>query len=128
MPEVRQALVDEGVVRVMVGLLDRGAVVGAKEHAAECLQNLTVGNDGLRHAVVSEGGLRSLLLYLDGPLPQEPAVSVLRNLVGGRGRGQEGEREERREKGGGAHWGKIVFSHGSERFTDGKSNGVSYKE
>jgi len=81
-PEVRQALVDEGVVRVMVGLLDRGAVVGAKEHAAECLQNLTVGNDGLRHAVVSEGGLRSLLLYLDGPLPQEPAVSALRNLVG----------------------------------------------
>jgi hypothetical protein len=28
----------------------------------------------LRHAVVSEGGLRSLLLYLDGPLPPERAV------------------------------------------------------
>ncbi|XP_066307041.1 protein ARABIDILLO 2-like isoform X1 [Miscanthus floridulus] len=81
-PEVRQALADEGVVRVMVGLLDRCAVAGAKEHAAECLQNLTSGNDGLRHAVVSEGGLRSLLLYLDGPLLQEPAVSALRNLVG----------------------------------------------
>ena len=27
------------------------------------------------------------------------------------GRGQEGEGEERREKGGGAHRGKIVFSH-----------------
>ncbi|CAD6272701.1 unnamed protein product [Miscanthus lutarioriparius] len=76
-PEVWQALVDEGVIRVMVGLLDRCAVAGAKEHAAECLQNLTSSNDGLRHAVMSEGGLRSLLLYLDGPLPQEPAVSAL---------------------------------------------------
>lgn len=83
-PEVRQALADEGVVRVMVGLLDRGAVVAGatKEHAAECLQNLTSGSDGLRRAVVSEGGLRSLLLYLDGPVPQEPAVGALRNLVG----------------------------------------------
>ncbi|XP_034577017.1 uncharacterized protein [Setaria viridis] len=81
-PEVRQALADEGIVRVMVTLLDCGAVGGSKEHAAECLQNLTSSNDGLRRAVVSEGGLRSLLLYLDGPLPPEPAVGALRNLVG----------------------------------------------
>ncbi|OEL29861.1 hypothetical protein BAE44_0009120 [Dichanthelium oligosanthes] len=81
-PEVRQALADEGIVRVMVSLLDCGAVVGSKEHAAECLQNLTSSNDSLRRAVVSEGGLRSLLLYLDGPLPPESAVGALRNLVG----------------------------------------------
>ncbi|XP_062217030.1 vacuolar protein 8-like isoform X2 [Phragmites australis] len=81
-PEVRQALADEGTVRVMVSLLDCGAEVGSKDYAAECLQNLTSSNDSLRRAVVSEGGLRSLLLYLDGPLPQESAVSALRNLVG----------------------------------------------
>ena len=81
-PEVRQALADQGIVRVMVSLLDCGAVASSKEHAAECLQNLTSGGDSLRRAVVSEGGLRSLLLYLDGPLPPEPAVGALRNLVG----------------------------------------------
>jgi len=81
-PEVRQALADQGIVRVMLHLLDCGAVAGSKEHAAECLQNLTSSNDGLRRAVVSEGGLRSLLLYLDGPPPPESAVGALRNLVG----------------------------------------------
>ncbi|CAN6302563.1 unnamed protein product [Urochloa humidicola] len=81
-PEVRQALADQGVVRVMVGLLDRGGGANSKEHAAECLQSLTSSNDALRRAVVSEGGLRSLLVYLDGPLPPEPAVGALRNLVG----------------------------------------------
>ncbi|XP_040384393.1 uncharacterized protein LOC121055598 [Oryza brachyantha] len=81
-PEVRQALAEEGVVRVMINLLDCGAVLGSKEYAAECLQNLTSSNDNLRRSVVSEGGLRSLLAYLDGPLPQEPAVGALRNLVG----------------------------------------------
>ncbi|KAJ1296533.1 hypothetical protein BS78_01G308500 [Paspalum vaginatum] len=80
-PEVRQALAEEGVVRVMVNLLDSGVVLGAKEYAAECLQNLTSSNDNLRRAVVSEGGLRSLLTYLDGPLPQESPVAALRNLV-----------------------------------------------
>ncbi|KAF8780227.1 hypothetical protein HU200_001896 [Digitaria exilis] len=88
-PEVRQALADEGVVRVMVNLLldcgggGGGAMGAAKEHAAECLQNLTSCNDGLRRAVVSEGGLRSLLLYLDcPPPPPESAVAALGNLVG----------------------------------------------
>ncbi|CAN6285947.1 unnamed protein product [Urochloa humidicola] len=81
-PEVRQALADQGVVRVMVGLLERGGAANSKEHAAECLQNLTSSNDALRRAVVSEGGLRGLLVYLDGPLPPEPAVGGLRNLVG----------------------------------------------
>nr|CAB3501769.1 unnamed protein product [Digitaria exilis] len=79
--EVRQALAEERIVRVMVNLLDCGAV--AKEHAAECLQNMTWSNDGLQRAVVPEGGLRSLLLYLGGSLPPpESAVATHWNLVG----------------------------------------------
>ncbi|CAA7403670.1 unnamed protein product [Spirodela intermedia] len=83
-PEIRQNLADEGTITMMIDLLD-GAyhASGSKEHAAECLQNLTAGNDSLRRAVVSEGGLKSLLAYLDGPSPpQEPAAAAVRNLVG----------------------------------------------
>ena len=81
-PEVRQALAEEGIIRVMINLLDCGILLGSKEYAAECLQNLTASNDNLRRSVISEGGIRSLLAYLDGPLPQESAVGALRNLVG----------------------------------------------
>lgn len=81
-PEVRQTLADEGIVRVMINLLGCGILLGSKEYAAECLQNLTSSNESLRRSVVSEGGIRSLLSYLDGPLPQESAVGALRNLVG----------------------------------------------
>lgn len=80
-PEVRQTLADEGVIRVMIDLLGCGILLGSREYAAECLQNLTSGNEDLRRAVVLEGGVRSLLVYLDGPLPQESAVGALRNLV-----------------------------------------------
>ncbi|KAJ6879322.1 hypothetical protein NC652_032790 [Populus alba x Populus x berolinensis] len=80
-PEVRQNLAEEGIVKVMINLLDCGILLGSKEYAAECLQNLTASNDNLKRAVVSEGGIRSLLVYLDGPLPQESAVGALRNLV-----------------------------------------------
>ncbi|OAY62358.1 vacuolar protein 8 [Manihot esculenta] len=80
-PEVRQNLAEEGVVKVMINLLDCGILLGSKEYAAECLQNLTASNDNLRRIVISEGGIRSLLTYLDGPLPQESAVAALRNLV-----------------------------------------------
>ncbi|XP_068635337.1 U-box domain-containing protein 4-like [Aristolochia californica] len=80
-PEVRQNLAEEGIIKVMVDLFDCGILLGSKEYAAECLQNLTASNDNLRRAVVSEGGIRSLLSYLDGPLPQESAVAALRNLV-----------------------------------------------
>lgn len=80
-PEARQALADEGIVRVMVSLLDYGTVLGSKEHAADCLQNLTSGGDSFRRAVASDGGLRSLLLYLDAPSPQESAVRALGNMV-----------------------------------------------
>ncbi|RWW50893.1 hypothetical protein BHE74_00042813 [Ensete ventricosum] len=81
-PEERQSLVDEGIVRVMINLLDCGIVSGSKEYAAECLQHLTCSNESLRRTVVSEGGIRSLLTYLEGPLPQESAVGALKNLVG----------------------------------------------
>ncbi|KAG8391758.1 hypothetical protein BUALT_Bualt01G0220300 [Buddleja alternifolia] len=81
-PEARQVLAEEGIVKVMVNLLDCGILLGSKEYAAECLQNLTSSNDDLKRSVISEGGIRSLLAYLDGPLPQESAVGALRNLVG----------------------------------------------
>ncbi|KAL1549905.1 protein CELLULOSE SYNTHASE INTERACTIVE 3-like [Salvia divinorum] len=81
-PEARQALAEEGIVKVTINLLDCGILLGSKEYAAECLQNLTSSNDDLKRAVISEGGIRSLLAYLDGPLPQESAVGALRNLVG----------------------------------------------
>ncbi|OVA14171.1 Armadillo [Macleaya cordata] len=80
-PEVRQTLADEGIVKVMINLLDCGLLLGSKEYAAECLQNLTSSNENLRRSVISEGGIRSLLTYLDGPLPQESAMGALRNLV-----------------------------------------------
>ncbi|XAR54093.1 hypothetical protein NMG60_11029099 [Bertholletia excelsa] len=82
LPESRQALAEEGVVKVMINLLDCGILLGTKEYAAESLQNLTAGSEDIRKSVVSEGGVRSLLAYLDGPLPQESAVGALRNLVG----------------------------------------------
>ncbi|XP_064948554.1 ARMADILLO BTB ARABIDOPSIS PROTEIN 1-like isoform X1 [Musa acuminata AAA Group] len=81
-PEVRQSLVDEGIIGIMINLLDCGIVLGSKEYAAECLQHLTCSNESLRRSVVSEGGIRSLLAYLEGPLPQESAVGALKNLVG----------------------------------------------
>lgn len=82
MPEVRHILAEEGIIKVMINLLDCGILFSSKEYAAECLQNLTSCNDDLRRNVVSEGGVRSLLAFLDGPLPQESAVGALRNLVG----------------------------------------------
>ncbi|CAL0318328.1 unnamed protein product [Lupinus luteus] len=81
-PEVRQVLAEEGIVRVMINLLNNGILLGSKEYAAECLQNLTASNENLRRSVISEGGVKSLMAYLDGPLPQESAVGALRNLVG----------------------------------------------
>ncbi|KAF5744346.1 hypothetical protein HS088_TW08G00949 [Tripterygium wilfordii] len=81
-PEVRQTLAEEGIVKVMINLLDCGILLGSKEYAAELLQNLTASNESLKRSVISEGGIRSLLAYLDGPLPQESAVGALRNLVG----------------------------------------------
>ncbi|KAH7862610.1 hypothetical protein Vadar_007178 [Vaccinium darrowii] len=80
-PEVRQNLAEEGIIKVLINLLDCGTLLGSKEYAAECLQNLTSSNENLRRNVVSEGGIRSLLGYLDGPLPQESAVGALRNLI-----------------------------------------------
>ncbi|XLT48180.1 hypothetical protein HN873_040784 [Arachis hypogaea] len=66
----------------MIELLSSGILLGTKEYAAECLQNLTASNENLRRSVIAEGGFSNLLAYLDGPLPQESAVAALRNLVG----------------------------------------------
>ncbi|GJN25551.1 hypothetical protein PR202_gb13394 [Eleusine coracana subsp. coracana] len=68
-------------------LHERGDVEPAsKEHAAECLENLTAGDNddgmGLQRAVMSEGGLRTLLLYLGTNDRHEAAVRAIRNLVG----------------------------------------------
>ncbi|KAG7652744.1 Armadillo [Arabidopsis suecica] len=79
--ELRQLLAEEGMVRVSIDLLNHGILLGSREHMAECLQNLTAASDALREAIVSEGGVPSLLAYLDGPLPQQPAVTALRNLI-----------------------------------------------
>ncbi|KVH89130.1 protein CELLULOSE SYNTHASE INTERACTIVE 1-like [Cynara cardunculus var. scolymus] len=81
-PEIRQTLAEEGIVKIMISVLDSGILLGSKEYAAECLRNLTSSNDDLKRCVIADGGVRSLLTYLDGPLPQEPAVAAVRNLVG----------------------------------------------
>ncbi|GMN71959.1 hypothetical protein TIFTF001_051902, partial [Ficus carica] len=56
-------------------------IAAVPKYAAECLQNLTASNDNLRWSVIQKGGMRSLLAYLDGPLPQESAVGTLKNLA-----------------------------------------------
>ncbi|KAG2326289.1 hypothetical protein Bca52824_009017 [Brassica carinata] len=80
-PEVRHNLAEEGIVKAMINILNHGILLGAKEYAAECLQNLTSSNEALRRSVVSENGVQTLLAYLDSPLPQEPGVAAVRNLV-----------------------------------------------
>ncbi|KAH9327944.1 hypothetical protein KI387_000052 [Taxus chinensis] len=79
-PEVRQCLAEEGIISIMINLLDSGSSL-SKEYAADCLQNMTAGNEALRRTVVSEGGIQHLLKYLDNSLPQEAAVGALRNLT-----------------------------------------------
>ncbi|KAG6514279.1 hypothetical protein ZIOFF_024627 [Zingiber officinale] len=48
MPEVRQTLVDEGIVNVMINVLDYDVVLGLKEQATECLLQLTSGTEKFR--------------------------------------------------------------------------------
>ncbi|KAD4178073.1 hypothetical protein R6Q59_021609 [Mikania micrantha] len=69
-----------GVVSIMIDLLDSGV---SKQYAAECLQNLTLSNEDMKQSVVSQGGILSLLAYLDDVgLPHEPAIRTVGNLVG----------------------------------------------
>nr|GMD36490.1 protein CELLULOSE SYNTHASE INTERACTIVE 3 [Ipomoea batatas] len=69
-------------VQVMISLLTLWHFFwDRKNNAAECLQNLSSGNDDLKRHIISEGGVQSLLVYLDGPLPQESAVGALKILV-----------------------------------------------
>lgn len=65
-PEVRQNLAEEGIVKVMINMLNCGVLMGSKAYAAECLQNLTSSNEALRKLVISENGVQTLLAYLDG--------------------------------------------------------------
>lgn len=81
-PELHQILAEEGVVNIMIDILDSGVLLVSKEYAAECLRNLTLSSDDLKQSVITEGGVRSLLAYLDGGLPQEPAMRTICNLVG----------------------------------------------
>ncbi|GJN25554.1 hypothetical protein PR202_gb13397 [Eleusine coracana subsp. coracana] len=84
-PHVRQLLADHGTIGAMVSLLHcADALRESKEHAAECLINFTSsGNDDcLRRAVVAEGGLYALLLYLGDTDWHEAGVRAIRNLVG----------------------------------------------
>ncbi|CAA0830713.1 ARM repeat superfamily protein [Striga hermonthica] len=80
-PELRQKLGAQGIVKTMVSLLNHGILPGSKEYAAECLKNLTLDNDILKKSVVTEGGITSLLKYLDRSSPKEPAVEALVNLT-----------------------------------------------
>lgn len=69
------------ITRVMVTILDSPNAEASKQHAAEFLANVTFIHESLKSLVISEGAVRSLLSYLDEPLPQEPAISAIRNLV-----------------------------------------------
>ncbi|KAK3120535.1 hypothetical protein QOZ80_9AG0689540 [Eleusine coracana subsp. coracana] len=84
--DFRQSVDNHRSVRVMVDLLDHAdAVPESKEHAAECLKDFTSRENDyrLQRYVVSEGGLRALLLYLgENDDRHEVAVSAIRNLVG----------------------------------------------
>ncbi|CAK9319030.1 unnamed protein product [Citrullus colocynthis] len=80
-PEVRQSLAEEGIVPVMINILGSGILLESKAYAAECLLNLTAGSENLRNSVISEGGIQSLLVYINGTLAQESAIGALRNLV-----------------------------------------------
>ncbi|OWM88242.1 uncharacterized protein LOC116202216 [Punica granatum] len=82
-PEARQILAQEGLIEAMIDLLENGASFGPKECAAQCLQNITSSNENLRRSVISKGGIRALLAYINNSLlPLEPAVGAVRNLVG----------------------------------------------
>lgn len=80
-PELRKNLADEGIICIMVNILEYGNMVGLKEYASECLQNLSLGNDDIKKAIVSEGAINSILKYIDSASPHECAIGLLRNLV-----------------------------------------------
>lgn len=81
-PDLRKSLVDEEIIKVMINILDHGMLLKSKEYSSECLQNLSFGNENIRRLIISEGGIKSLLSYIDSPFPQEPAMGALKNLIG----------------------------------------------
>lgn len=82
-PDIRQSIVDEGVIRVMLNLLDSDSIIfRSKESAAECLQNLTASNENIRRTVISDGGIRTLVACLVGPCPPDSVMIAINNLIG----------------------------------------------
>ena len=81
-PEIRQNLSDEGTIELMISLLERNSHPSCKENAAEFLKNITIGNDSLRRDVILHGGLKTLLNYLNSPVPNEAAALSVKNLSG----------------------------------------------
>ena len=81
-PEICQNLSDEGTIELMISLLERNSHPSCKENAAEFLKNITIGNDSLRRDVIFHGGLKTLLNYLNSPVPNEAAALSVKNLSG----------------------------------------------
>lgn len=82
-PDTREILAQEGIIEAAIHLLEHGSSLGPKEYAAQCLQNMTSSNESFQRSVISKGGFGALLSYIESsPLPQEPAVGAVRNLVG----------------------------------------------
>ncbi|KAK4803836.1 hypothetical protein SAY86_003653 [Trapa natans] len=81
-PDAREILAREGLIEAAIHLLEHGSSFGPKEYAAQCLQNMTSSNESFQRSVISKGGFGALLSYIESsPLPQEPAVGAVRNLV-----------------------------------------------
>lgn len=81
--DLRQSLVDEGIIRVMLNLLEDQLDNDDDDEAAQCIHNLTTGTENLRQSILTEGGFRCLLTYLNrqSSSPSEAAISALRNLI-----------------------------------------------
>lgn len=81
--EFRSCLAEEGAIAVLIRLVTSGTAL-AQENATETLQNLASGDDRLRSVIARQGGIQSLLMYLDRasyPKAQEIAIRALRNLA-----------------------------------------------
>ncbi|KAE8701004.1 peroxisomal membrane protein 11D-like isoform X1 [Hibiscus syriacus] len=88
-------LVSEGVLPTLIRLIESSNKVGREKRlrftGCSCLyvkEHISCSRESNSQQLVSEkvchlqGGIQSLLAYLDGPFPQESPVAALRNLVG----------------------------------------------
>ncbi|KAF8408466.1 hypothetical protein HHK36_007620 [Tetracentron sinense] len=82
-PEIRQNLIEENVIPVLIGLLASGTAV-AQENAIGCFCNLVSEDESLKLSVAREGGIESLKNFWDADPTVgrfEAAVGLLRNLA-----------------------------------------------